>query len=365
MNGDELYALVESYERLGIHRAGTETDRATFDWYEQRLRARGLSTERVAVPFDRYDYRSELTVDGEALEHLPLFYEWTGSIDTTDVALIDLGDERGRFGSSDFEATELVAATSASAGVLATINPKGLLKAANRTIQERHGKPTVLIAGRDVERARAAGELRLRMDAALSPATTENLIARNDVPGVPLLLTTPLSGWFQCSGERGTGAAVLLDLIERFSSYPLLVLATGGHELDYLGVRQWVSSAPGPLAAIAHIGASVGCDEIAADGSRQPILTRIARTDTDDATAVEMATALTSVNYRFVGDAGSWGGESEVLCELDTPMLSLTGAGAEFHTPEDITADVTSPLTMQRVSAAIATAFAALVRSIS
>ena len=119
MDGDELYALVEAYERLGIHRAGTQTDRATFDWYEQHLRALGLSTERSVVPFDRYVYESELTADGEPVEHLPLFYEWTGSVDTTDVALIDLGDEQRRFGSSDFEATELVAAT---AGRLAAFN---------------------------------------------------------------------------------------------------------------------------------------------------------------------------------------------------------------------------------------------------
>ena len=52
----------------------------------------------------------------------------------------------------------------------------------------------------------------------------------------------PLTGWFGCAGERGTGVAVLLDLVERFADRPLLVLATGGHELDYLGVRQWVAA---------------------------------------------------------------------------------------------------------------------------
>lgn len=365
MNGDALYAVVEEYERLGIHRAGTDVERATVDWYEQHLQALGLTTERRAVPFERYVYDSELTADGEPVEHLPLFYEWTGSVDTADVGIVDLGDEQRRFGSSDFEATELVAATGAAAGVLATVNSKGSLKAANRVIRDRNGKPTVLIAGRDLERVRSATELRLRMHAATVPATTENLIARNDVPGVPLLLTTPLSGWFQCSGERGSGAAVLLDLIERFASHPLLVLATGGHELDYFGVREWVAAGPDPVVAIAHIGASVGCDEATADGGRRPIRTRIARTDAEGATADEMEVALASVNYRFMGATDAWGGESEVLCDLGVPMLSVTGAGVDFHTPEDITADVTSPETLQRVSGAIAEAFATLVRSVS
>ena len=365
MDGDALYAVVEEYERLGIHRAGTEVDRATVDWYEQHLQALGLSTERSAVPFDRYLYESELTADDEPVEHLPLFYEWTGSIDTTDVGIVDLGDEQRRFGSSDFEATELVAATGAAAGVMATVNSKGSLKAANRVIRDRDGLPTVLIAGRDLERVRGATEVRLRMDAALSAATTENLVARNDVPGVPLLLTTPLSGWFQCSGERGTGAAVLLALIERFASHPLLVLATGGHELDYFGVREWVAAGPEPVAAIVHVGASVGCDELVDDGTRRPIRTRIARTDAHGTTADAMEAVLATVNYRFMGATDSWGGESEVLCDLGVPMLSVTGAGADFHTPEDITADVTSPGTMQSVSDAIAEAFAALIRSVS
>ncbi|MDG1367903.1 MAG: hypothetical protein P8P85_12665 [Acidimicrobiales bacterium] len=365
MDGDELYAFVEEYEHLGIHRAGTEVDKTTVDWYEQHLQALGLTTERSAVPFDRYAYDSELMADGEPIEHLPLFYEWTGSVDTVDVALIDLGDEQRRFGSSHFEATELVAATGAEAGVLATVNSKGSLKAANRVIRDRHGKPTVLIAGRDLERVRKATERRLRMTATRSAATTENLMARNEVPGVPLLLTTPLTGWFQCSGERGTGAAVLLDMIERFASCPVLVLATGGHELDYFGVREWVAAGAERVAAIAHVGASVGCDEVTEDGSRRPIHTRIARTDAQGATADEMEALLAAVNYRFVGATDSWGGESEVLCDLGVPMLSVTGAGADFHTPADITADVTSPATMRLVSDAIAASFATLVRSIS
>ena len=53
MDGDDLYRVVEEYEALGIHRAGTPVDRATFDWYERHLEAVGLTTERSVVPFDR------------------------------------------------------------------------------------------------------------------------------------------------------------------------------------------------------------------------------------------------------------------------------------------------------------------------
>jgi len=362
MDGDDLYRVVEAYEALGIHRAGTAVDRATFDWYEARLQRLGLRTERVDVPFDRYDADSELTADGEPIDHLPLFYEWTGSIDTTGVR-VDEVDPHGRaFHSSIFEATD-VSGSDAEAVALATTHPNGALVASNRKIRPRNGLPTVLVAGRDHARLTTAAEVRLRMSARVAEATTENLIARNDVPGPPLLLTTPLSGWFRCSGERGTGAAVLLDLIERFAAHPLLVLATGGHELDYFGVREWVTAGPEPVAAIAHIGASVACDEATPDGGRRLIDRRIARTGATGALADRMEAALATANYRFLSGVDEWSGESEVLCDLGVPMLSVTGAGIEFHTPEDVTAHVTSPRSLKLASDAIGTAFHTLISS--
>ena len=89
-------------------------------------------------------------------------------------------------------------------------------------------------------RLNTADTVRLRLDAWTEPAII-NLEARNGLEAV--LITTPLTGWFGCAGEQGTGVAVLLDLVERFADRPLLVLATGGHELDIS--RCASGSAPG------------------------------------------------------------------------------------------------------------------------
>ena len=90
MDGSTLYRLVEAYERLGVHRAGTGVDRATVDWLEARLRSVGFRTSRTPVPFDRYLVDSKLTADGATIDHLPLAYEWCGSVETTDVAVFDV-----------------------------------------------------------------------------------------------------------------------------------------------------------------------------------------------------------------------------------------------------------------------------------
>ena len=64
MQGEELRHIVETFERFGIHRAGTEVDRAVVDWMEGRFAALGLSTTRIDAPFDRYVTESTLTADG-------------------------------------------------------------------------------------------------------------------------------------------------------------------------------------------------------------------------------------------------------------------------------------------------------------
>ena len=71
-----------------------------------------------------------------------------------------------------------------------------------------------------------------------------------------------------------------------------------------------------------------------------------------------------TANYRFVTSASPWGGESEVPCDLGAPMLSVTGAGAAFQTPEDVTADFTSPASLATAGRAIANAFDTLLETL-
>ena len=365
MQGEELRRIVEIYEGFGIHRAGTDVDRAVVDWMEGRFAALGLSTTRLDAPFDRYVTDSTLTADGVEVDHLPFFYEWTGSIDTTDVEVV-LADAHAGGRDHDLDHTTDAAATAAL--VIATEHPDGSLVAVNRQARPHDGCPTVLVAGRDHARLNTADTVRLRLDAWTEPAITTNLEARNGLEGPQLLITTPLTGWFGCAGERGTGVAVLLDLLERFADRPLLVLATGGHELDYLGVRQWVGARRAehgePPVAVIHVGASIAVDEPADDGSRHLIPTRLAMTDASGETAERIRAALEPAAFIFRPETESWLGESEVFCDLDVPMLSFTGSGIAFHTPEDTTAQVTSAASLTLVADAVANAVDALLDGI-
>ena len=354
MDGAELHALVATYHGFGIHRAGGDGDRATVAWFADELRRRGLDPRGEVVHFDRFRHASTLTADGRAVDHLPLFYEWTGSIDTDDVAVIAADAHAG---GRDGDLDDALGAD-ADALVIATDHPEGALVAVNREARDHHGGPTVLVAGRDHDRLACADTRHLRLDAWIEPGETTNLVARTATVADPnardaVLITTPLTGWFGCAGERGAGVAVLLDLVDRFADRPVVVLATGAHELDYLGVRRWVAATDLAPRAIVHVGASIACDAPTDDGGRALVPTRLAMTDQTGDVADALGRALEPASFAFRPDTDGWLGESEVFCDLGVPMISFTGSGLDFHTPEDTPDRATSPASLATVSAAL------------
>jgi len=72
MTGEALYEDVRTYDRLGEHRAATETDEATSAWLERRLRQAGLTVSRQSFPaplFQPSDCRLE--VEGRSIAAFP------------------------------------------------------------------------------------------------------------------------------------------------------------------------------------------------------------------------------------------------------------------------------------------------------
>ena len=67
-----------------------------------------------------------------------------------------------------------------------------------------------------------------------------NIVARfrsADSTDQALVLTTPVSGWFNCAGERGCGIAIALILAEKLSAHCNVdLLLASGHELGFAGI---------------------------------------------------------------------------------------------------------------------------------
>lgn len=361
-DGNALFDVVERYWSFGVHRASTDVDRATAAWVADELAARGLTVESHDVPFDRWIADSTLTADGEAVDHLPVPYEWTGRLDTRSIAVLDSDDpHHGGRPEALAEPIATAQADGAAALVVPTVHPEGSLRAINRDpAAQASGFPVVLVAGRDAEGVRS-GSLELSLHAWTEPGVTTNIVARNAVPGPPLIVTTPLTGWFGCAGERGSGVAVLLHLVDALADLPLLVLAMGAHELTYLGADHWVKANPETDAvAVVHVGASVAVVEPGDGPDRDLISTRTARTSLPPTRASAMSEALASAGLDLQCDSASWLGEAQRFCHLGIPLLSVTGAGRDFHCPEDTPSRATTPTALKTVAEAFESASRAL-----
>lgn len=347
MDEHTLFDLVRQYHDLGVHQSGTVVDAATADWLAEHLERREMTVEQQSVPFHRFVHTSELLIDGQPIDHLPLFYEWTGKIETADVdvQMIDAAGGGSVGLIDDFVA--MAAASGREASVLATDHPNGSLVAVNRAIQPGTNHPVLLVAGRDHARLVNASEIVIRMRAWLETAATTNVVARNaaavlDGPQPPLLLTTPLTAWVPAAGERGTGIAVFLELVERLVDVPVVAVACGGHELDHLGVQHWLDTASLRPGAVVHLGASVAVDEPSPDG-RILAPTRLGATNLAGRAGDAMREALARGGLIIRTNTDEWVGESKTLQVLDVPMVSIAGRGIDFHTPDDTPERATSP----------------------
>lgn len=355
--GEDLYRIVCEYAALGHHRSGTDRDTATTEWFAEFMSDLGDVTT-APVEFDRYEASSELTVDGRPLEHLPLYYEFTGDVDTSDVAVRRFDPLGGGFPDVADELIEQTRRAGREALAIATDHPEGELVAINRELAaSRSGLPTVLVAGCHYDTL-ASSAVRLRLTAGLVAGRTANIEVSNGQPGRRLVLTTPLNGWFGAAGERGTGIAVLRHVAERLADRPLTVVATGGHELGYMGAYAWVDRCTEPPACVAHIGASLAV-ETAVGGGCRLIDSRIAMTTLGESAARGVAAALDGAGITLRCDSDMWLGEGEAWSLLGVPVLSTTGAGPDFHTPSDIPERATSPGALATVADAAHRAVAA------
>jgi hypothetical protein len=193
-----------------------------------------------------------------------------------------------------------------------------------------------------------------------------NLIAKLD-RGVAqtLIISTPRSGWFNCAAERGSGLAVWLSLAQWLSRSPpevnVELLATSGHEYDYLGGELYLKEAaprPSCTKLWVHIGASAAARDWHELG---PSLLPL---PSPDAQRVLTATAeqldrtrdafqgITGLEATYLADVSMAGGELvNVLSAGYRSAIGLYGIHRFFHTRGDDRTCITAPMVEPLVAA--------------
>ncbi len=366
VSGDDLYQMVEDYSEMGDHRTGTDVDRRTVRWFAGHLEAMGAEVTREPFSFDRFESETRVSINGEEVPSTALYYEAVGRVETNDPYVTELNVLSGHGGSGGLsKAIEEARRADAEVAVIATRNALDTLQVPNRTPELGSGMPVVLVAGRHAQ-ALITGTVRVSYDAAIRRDHSDNVIARlGDHGGRPVVLATPLSGWFTCAAERGTGIAVTLGLARAISDrHDVVVIGAPGHELlPHIGLEAYLKEQNLDPALVVHLGANVGLAVKDPDSGEMrlaagahstprsiPADARFLFTRMSDAASEATTPAFQSAGLKPIPNPPRWFGEALLWAEAtDAPLWSLVGKGQAFHTPLDVPANTTGAEPLRRV----------------
>lgn len=378
-----LMEVVEAYAALGNHRTCTDVDRTTRDWLCQALRSRGATVEQQAYEIPSFRASVTLTCDGRSLDVLPLYYSWNGGGQTDRLHVAEIEDRHSDGGQSvetDISRAILDGrAAGAEAVVLATRCANQGLAALNRSPGDPLDLPVVLVRGQEfsvVKECVAAGKARLIYDAQTVSGRSANVIA--DFPArdrktrgrdgrPPIVVTTPLSGWYRCAGERGTGLAIALSVAEALAQdWPVRFVAPTGHELGYYGAAEYLKVNSHPVRAVLHLGSCVAAlgavpASVTGGGLLDAGLRAVAHVPQDLFDDLRRFFAMAEVPLAEPArpkDPSCWMGESELwssrLAKADFPMISIAGTSPLFHTEEDVPDAATTPHLLHQMEQIVA-----------
>ncbi len=280
-------AFIEQYDRQGWHRTGTQVDAQAIEWLSGHVRDVGLEPLEVAYELDRVDVVSAyLEVDGERIQGVPLYdCTYTNPDGVTGTLGLNDPDADIMLLNSESWVPDLLSARKRkhSGAIVALTNgyERGLSLANAFDFQSPFGPPVLQIGNDHKVRLLSLAETKspIRVLAQVErvrsrTATVAAKMAGRNPSRPPIVINTPLSGWWCIAAERGGGLAcwieVMRDVVTRQPDCDVWFAANTGHELGFMGLENFLDQYPdlAQSATWVHFGANIG----ASTGSRGQIL---------------------------------------------------------------------------------------------
>ncbi len=331
----DLLNLTSCYSTFGNHRTGSGSQLKTEDWLLATLTKLTDKVEIFDYSYQHFDAKTEMLLSGRLVPSMALYYEAVGELQACrniDLAAVDIDEDEGRAIALIHEKKKQAAQKKRDALVVATRCASDSLYALNVNTVLNGPIPVVLIPGGENKNLSEQG-ISLSYSASIDQRTAKNIIARFS-PGskqVAIVITTPISGWFTCAGERGTGIALAIALAGWLSkNYPVDLVLTSGHELGYLGGFEYTATLTQPPAAVIHIGSSLATFDSSLEvwtNSNSVVFESLGKI------LKQQKIALNQV--KLCSQRSDWVGEAECWSQFNCPMLSIAGIHPLFHTPED------------------------------
>ena len=340
--GDQAYEIVRVFSEMGIHRTGTQGDHDTLFWLNSELGVGGADVSFQTFPYYHFDAELSVWSAGKLIEAEALYYSLIGQRNLNNIAtgIVDAhGDE-------DVISHEICCMVDAAKEdgfdglVLATRCPTGGLCAINWDHRMDLDFPVVLVAQNNLNKIQTSGA-EIFFAASVRKRMAKNVIARFSGPtgSQRVVVTTPISGWFRCAGERGCGLAIAIFVSRQLSqNFAVDLLLTSGHELGMCGgyhLAQSYNTKPG---CVLHLGSCIA--------NIDAKITSICSADT--VTAGRIASLLKRLSIKLSSSSDptneeNWVGESKCWALNNWPTLSITGLAPHFHACSDLPEVVTNP----------------------
>ncbi len=340
--GDKAYEIVRVFSELGIHRTGTQGYHDTLCWLDSELGVVGADVSFQTFPYHHFD--AELTVwsVGKSIEAEPLYYSFIGQRNLSNIAT-GIVNAHGDEGVISYEIGCMVDAAKEDGFdglVLATRCPTGELCAINRDHRMDLDFPVVLVAQDNLNKIQTRGA-EIFFAASVRKRMAKNVIARFSGPtgAQRVVVTTPISGWFRCAGERGCGLAIAIFVSRHLSkNFAVDLLLTSGHELGMCGGYHLAQSYNAKPGCVLHLGSCIAN----IDAKMNSICSA------DTVTAGRIASALKGLSIKLSSpsdptNAENWVGESKCWALNNWPTLSIAGLAPHFHARSDLPEVVTNP----------------------
>ena len=340
--GNQAYEIVRVFSEIGIHRTGTQGDRDTLRWLGSKLTVDGADVSFHTFPYHHFDAELSVRSVGKSIESEALYYSFTGQCNMRNPAtgFVD-GHADEDVISREIGCMVATAKVNGCDGlVLATQCPTGHLCAINRDRRMDLEFPVVLVAQHNLNTIQTSAA-DISFTASVRKSIAKNVIARFPGPtsAQRVVVTTPISGWFRCAGERGCGLAIAIFVSKELSkSFAVDLLLTSGHELGMCGGYHLAQSYDAELLCLLHLGSCIANIDAK----------MISICSADLVTVGRIAGAFKRLGIKPVApsnpaNAKNWVGESMCWASNNCPILSIAGLAPHFHASSDLPEVVTNP----------------------
>lgn len=281
--GSKLFGTVTRYVSLGEHRTGTPADFATSEWLGKELAASGYTVKYYEFSLKQFFPEVVRVTDAKkrVLEAFPFWYvsdsiklDVEGALTAQTTAVKDkiavvnfTSDQPGQSGQQLLDKLSGLIAAGARAIIGYTESEAGEIAALNAPKAARPWKaPIVLVSPGDARQllAQEGQTVKVTLKGTFKQVTARNVYGAIGNGDQYVVVSTPISGWFGCGGERGPGVATWLALAQWAAAkklpYTFVFTGNSGHELGGWGAKAFLDGGAPPVDKTklwVHLGAGI------------------------------------------------------------------------------------------------------------